>query len=236
MHKRSSLALAFCLCLGITACSGSEEAIEPADQAAGFTDEQTPAGDIGPEENNGEDEIVDLPGEEETLPTEPETEPQDPLQGVHTFTMESIEGEEIDLSVYRGNVLLVVNLASYCGYTNQYDGLEKLYNNYKDAGFTILGFPANNFGNQEPGSDEEIKDFCDNNFDVTFPLFSKISVTGQDQHPLYTYLTEEHGDVTWNFNKFLIDKEGLPVTRFESAVEPLADVIQDAIVTELELD
>jgi len=135
----------------------------------------------------------------------------------------TITGEKKDLDAFKGHVLLLVNTASECGYTKQYAGLEKLYEAKKDKGFIIIGFPANNFGGQEPGTNEEIQKFCTSKFGVTFPMMAKISVKGDDIHPLYRYLTEKSpfpGDITWNFNKFLLDPEGNVVARYESAVTP----------------
>ena len=127
---------------------------------------------------------------------------------------------------YKGKTLLIVNTASRCGFTPQYAGLEKLYEKYHARGFEILAFPANNFMNQEPGTDEEIKRFCSLKYDTSFPLFSKISVKGKDIHPLYRYLTTApgfEGDIAWNFNKFLIGPDGRIVARFGSRTDPLAD-------------
>jgi glutathione peroxidase len=143
--------------------------------------------------------------------------------------MTNIYGEEVSLSEYEGKVVLVVNTASKCGLTPQYESLEKLYGELKDEGFVILGFPANNFMGQEPGTDEEIIEFCEKNYGVSFPMFSKISVKGYDQADLYKWLTkkEENGvveaPVKWNFQKFLIDKEGNLVTYFppKTTVEEL---------------
>ena len=149
--------------------------------------------------------------------------------------MTDIDGKPVSLSQYQGKVLLVVNVASKCGFTKQYAGLQQLYEKYKERGFAILGFPANNFLSQEPGTDSEIKNFCTTKFNVTFPMFSKISVKGKDIHPLYQYLTspEENGEfgksITWNFNKFLIDKIGKTIARFGSKVEPLDPQIVDAV-------
>jgi glutathione peroxidase len=154
-------------------------------------------------------------------------------QGVHAFTVSYIDGFEVNLSEYAGKVLLIVNVASKCGFTPQYETLEQLYQQRKDEGFEILAFPANNFNMQEPGSNEEIADFCDEEYGITFPLFSKISVKGADKHPLYEYLTGEHGEVQWNFNKFLIDKDGLAVARYNSSVEPMSTDLGDAITAEL---
>jgi glutathione peroxidase len=142
-----------------------------------------------------------------------------------------IDGNEVVLSKYKGNVLLIVNVASKCGFTPQYEGLQKIYEKYKDKGFYVLGFPANNFANQEPGTNEEIKDFCTTKYKVTFPMFAKISVKGDDIHPLYRFLTSKetnpnfYGDITWNFNKFLIDREGNVVARFSSKDAPESEAV-----------
>ncbi len=140
---------------------------------------------------------------------------------IYDFTLNTIDGAAAPLSTYKGKVVLLVNVASKCGYTPQYAGLQKLYEKYKDKGFVIVGVPANNFGAQEPGTNEEIKTFCSRNYNVTFPMMSKVSVKGDDKTPLYGYLTEKTGgDIKWNFTKFLIDKKGNIVSRFESAVTP----------------
>ena len=150
------------------------------------------------------------------------TQPASPLD----FVVKDIDGKETKLSDYRGKVVMIVNVASKCGYTKQYTGLEKLYKEYSDKGFVIVGFPANNFGGQEPGSDSDIKTFCSSKFDVTFPMMSKISVQGDDQAPLYKYLTDKEtagdfkGPIGWNFTKFIVDRNGNLVGRFESKVEP----------------
>ena len=144
-------------------------------------------------------------------------------KSIYDFTMKTIDGKEKSLADYRGEVLLVVNVASQCGYTPQYKDLEEVFEKYKGKGFRILAFPANNFGEQEPGSDQEIKTFCQTNYSVTFDLFSKISVKGDDQHPLYSYITKESpfpGDVKWNFQKYLVDKNGNIVAMFPSRVKP----------------
>jgi glutathione peroxidase-family protein len=148
------------------------------------------------------------------------------IENIYQFIMTDIDGKAVHLSEYKGKVVLIVNAASRCGFTPQYEGLEKIYLKYKDKGFVILGFPANNFLGQEPGTDQEIKTFCSLKYNVTFPMFSKISVKGADIHPLYAYLTgrdtdpEFGGTITWNFNKFLIDKKGKIVNRFDSKVTP----------------
>jgi len=140
---------------------------------------------------------------------------------IYDFTLNSIDGAPAPLSTFKGKVVMVVNVASKCGYTPQYAGLEKLYEKYKDKGFVIVGVPANNFGAQEPGTNEEIKTFCNRNYNVTFPMMSKVSVKGDDKTPLYQYLTgATGGEIKWNFTKFLIDKKGGIASRFESAVTP----------------
>jgi len=144
---------------------------------------------------------------------------------LYNFTLPNIDGKPMPLADFKGKVILMVNVASQCGYTPQYTALEAIYNKYKDQGFVILGFPANNFGQQEPGTNEEIKTFCSRKYSVTFPLYSKISVKGSDQAPLYQYLTKDAdpshtGDIKWNFTKFLVDRNGNVVQRFEPAVTP----------------
>ncbi len=153
-------------------------------------------------------------------------------EGVHTFTMTTIDGAEKSLADYAGNVMLLVNTASKCGFTPQYEGLEKLFERYADQGLRILAFPANNFGGQEPGSDAEIKEFCTSTYDVTFDLFSKISVAGEDKHPLYVYLTEKSGfgdEIKWNFTKFLVDRSGKVIARFNTRVDPLDEQVITAV-------
>ena len=142
---------------------------------------------------------------------------------LYGFTLKTIDGKEQSLADYRGEVLLIVNVASRCGFTPQYKGLEELYQRYKDKGLVILGFPANNFMGQEPGTDAQIKQFCSSTYNVTFPIFSKISVKGADIHPLYNYLTESSeapGAVGWNFNKFLVDRRGVVKAHFGSRTAP----------------
>lgn len=157
---------------------------------------------------------------------------------IHQYTMKNIDGVETPLSKYRGRVVLIVNVASQCGYTRQYANLEALYKAHNAKGLSILGFPANNFGGQEPGTNEEIKEFCSTKFNVTFDMFEKISVKGSDKHPLYAFLTsgggngDLSGEVGWNFEKFLVDKQGKVVKRFKSGVDPLSDELIKAIEQE----
>jgi glutathione peroxidase len=148
---------------------------------------------------------------------------------VHDFTLPSIDGEPAPLAEYRGKTLLIVNVASKCGFTRQYSGLQELYDKYQDKGLVILGFPANNFGGQEPGTEAEIKQFCSRKYSVTFPMYSKISVKGGDKADLYQYLTAEGGEVKWNFTKFLVDTEGRVIEKFDSAVEPMSDELTTAV-------
>ena len=161
---------------------------------------------------------------------------------IYDFKVKDIEGKEVKLKQYRGNVLLVVNTASNCGYTPQYASLESTYEKYKDKKFLILGFPANNFGAQEPGTDAEIKEFCERRYKVTFPMFAKISVKGDDTDPLYAYLTDKTinpdygGEITWNFNKFLIDRKGKIVARFSSKQTPDSPEVTAAIEAALKGD
>ena len=145
---------------------------------------------------------------------------------VYPFKAKTIDGKEVALSQYQGKALLIVNVASRCGFTPQYEGLEKLYEKYHDRGFEVLGFPCNQFGAQEPGTEEDIKQFCDLNFGVKFPLFAKVDVNGEKAHPLYKYLTTEKPGILgteaikWNFTKFLVDKQGEPLKRYGSADKP----------------
>lgn len=155
---------------------------------------------------------------------------------ISDITVKTINGEDKQLSEYLGKVLLIVNVASYCGYTPQYEGLEKLNQEYKQVGLHILGFPSNDFGAQEPGSNEEIVQFCTSNYGVTFELFDKVHAKGLQQHPLYARLTnavEPTGPVAWNFEKFLVNKQGEVVARFKSTVKPYSPELIATIESEL---
>lgn len=158
------------------------------------------------------------------------------------FTMTDIDGKAVNLADFKGKVVLIVNVASKCGLTPQYKGLEAIYEKYGDQGFVILGFPANNFNGQEPGTDSEIKAFCTGNYGVTFPVFSKISVEGEDQCPLYSYLTWEEtnpgfsGAIRWNFDKFLVGRDGKIVTRFAPKTTPESEEVVAAIEKELAVE
>lgn len=152
------------------------------------------------------------------------------IKSVHEFKVKSIEGKEVSLSMYKGKKLLIVNVASECGYTPQYAELETLWKKYGDK-LVVLGFPANNFGAQEPGTNSEIKSFCTKNYGVTFPMFEKISVVGADQHPLYQYLShkDQNGKVgekpNWNFSKYLVDEDGKVIKFFAASVTPMSPEI-----------
>lgn len=153
-------------------------------------------------------------------------------KSIYDFTMKDIDGKTVPLSEYKGKVLLVVNVASFCGNTPQYAGLEKLFVENKDKGFEVLGFPANEFGQQEPGSDEEIKKFCTSKYDVSFPMFSKIVVKGEGISPLYQWLiasSDRHEDIEWNFAKFLIGRDGKVIKRFSPKTKPDAEDLQAAL-------
>jgi glutathione peroxidase len=158
---------------------------------------------------------------------------------IYDFTMKSIDGQQVSLKSYHGKVVLLVNVASKCGFTPQYAGLEAVYERYKDRGLVIVGVPANNFAQQEPGTDEEIKKFCSNKYNVSFPMMSKVSVLGDDKAPLYQFLTDKSanptigGDIKWNFTKFLFDRNGNPVARFEPAVKPDSPEVTAAIESTL---
>lgn len=156
---------------------------------------------------------------------------------ISKVTVKDINGKTVNLSSYNGKVLLIVNVASYCGFTKQYAGLEEIYKKYKDKGFEILAFPCNQFGDQEPGTNEEIKNFCTSKFDVTFRLFDKIDVNGKNKSPLYAILTDNpvsgKSDIQWNFEKFLIDKKGNIIARFPSSIEPTSEKLISVLETEL---
>lgn len=151
------------------------------------------------------------------------------------YKVKDIDGKDVDLAKYKGDVLLIVNTASQCGYTPQYKGLEKVYETYKGKGLQVLAFPANEFGGQEPGTDAEIKTFCTTKYNVTFPVFSKIVVKGQGAHPLYKYLTSKEtnpkfaGDIPWNFSKFLVNRKGEVIARFEPKDKPEGEKVTAAI-------
>jgi len=163
------------------------------------------------------------------------TQPATAGAGPLAFVVKDIDGNDVDLAQYRGKVVMFVNVASKCGFTSQYAGLEMLYRTYKDRGLVIVGVPANNFGGQEPGSAAEIKQFCSSTYDVTFPLLAKVSVKGDDKGPLYKYLTEPAtagefaGEIGWNFTKFLVDHDGRLYARFASQTKPDDKTVIEAV-------
>jgi glutathione peroxidase len=172
------------------------------------------------------------------LLTAPQTKtPEKPkVADALNFTMNSLDGKPVNLAKYQGNVVLMVNVASECGYTPQYEGLQALHKKYAARGLRVLGFPSNDFGGQEPGSAAEIQEFCKKNYGVEFDMFSKIKVLGSDKAPLYKTLTATpkfSGDVSWNFEKFLIGRDGQVIGRYKSAVEPLSAELTKAIETAL---
>jgi glutathione peroxidase len=156
-------------------------------------------------------------------------------KSIFDFTLNTIDGQPAPLAAYKGKVVMLVNVASRCGYTPQYTALESIYEKYKDRGFVILGIPANNFGAQEPGTNQEIKTFCQSKYSVTFPMMSKVSVKGDDKTPLYQFLTDKAaspktgGEIQWNFTKFLVGPDGQIITRFEPAVTPDSPEVAAAI-------
>jgi glutathione peroxidase len=152
-----------------------------------------------------------------------------PASPLHNIPLIDIDGNATSLKNYHGKVLLLVNVASRCGFTRQYAGLEKLYQSNKDSGLVICGFPCNQFGGQEPGSDEDIKQFCALNYGVSFPMFSKLSVNGPDRHPLYKFLLGDKGKIKWNFTKILVDRDGNVVDRFGSLTSPSSKKLATAI-------
>ncbi len=157
-------------------------------------------------------------------------------KNIYDLSVKTMDGETKNLSDYKGKVLLIVNVASKCGYTPQYEGLQTIYEKYQDRGFEILAFPCNDFGEQEPGTNDDIRTFCETKYNVTFPLFDKITVLGNGKNPLYERLTENSeppGDIGWNFEKFLIDKNGDIVSRYKSKVKPESEEITGVIESEL---
>ena len=154
---------------------------------------------------------------------------------IYDYTLNSIDGQSAPLAAYKGKVVMLVNVASRCGFTPQYTALEAIYEKYKDRGFVIVGIPANNFGSQEPGTNQEIKTFCSSKYNVKFPMMAKVSVKGDDKTPLYQYLTDKStspktgGEIQWNFTKFLVGPDGQIVARFEPAVTPDSPEVTGAI-------
>ncbi len=168
-------------------------------------------------------------------------EAPEPVKSLYDFTLKDIDGKPVKLDAYKGKVLLIVNTASFCGYTPQYKDLMEIYKKYHEQGFEILAFPANDFKQQEPGTNDEIKEFCTTKYDVKFPLFSKISVIGDEQHPLFKYLTARPnpdftGDIQWNFEKFLIGRDGNLLHRFRSKTSPASPELTGAVEAALKAE
>ncbi len=180
--------------------------------------------------NNGTKAKAENPAGDQALLQKPDS--------LHAFSAKSIDGKLVNISDYQGQLLLIVNVASKCGFTPQYKDLETLFRKYKDKGFVILGFPSNDFGGQEPASNQDIKKFCKVNYDVTFPLFEKLPVKGAAKQPVYKYLTEQSGseftgEIAWNFVKFLVNGEGKVIGRFGSSTKPLDQKIISKIEEQL---
>ena len=157
---------------------------------------------------------------------------------IYDFKLKSLDGKDVDLAKYKGKTVLIVNTASKCGYTKQYAGLQALHEKYGKNGLAILGFPANNFGSQEPGNDGEIGEFCRKNYGVSFDMFSKLSVKGADKAPFFRFLTDEanaelKGEIDWNFEKFLVDRDGKLIARYKSSVAPDAAELVSAIESDI---
>ena len=156
---------------------------------------------------------------------------ESPSTQIYDFTMDDIDGKPRPLSEFKGQVMMIVNTASFCGNTPQYEGLQTLYEQYREQGFTILAFPANDFGKQEPGNNKEIAEFCYTKYSLEFPLFSKITVLGDQKHPLYRYLTTDtpfKGEIKWNFQKFLVDRQGQVIARYAPKKKPLTpEIVED---------
>ncbi len=159
------------------------------------------------------------------------------MSNIYDVTVKDMDGNMVPLSKYKGKVLMIVNTASKCGFTRQYEGLQTIYERYKDKGFEILAFPSNDFGQQEPGTNEEIYEFCSTNFGTTFKLFDKSKVTGEDKNPLYAKLTDNpktgKGEIEWNFEKFIVSKNGEIVERYKSKIEPTSSTVKNVIEKEL---
>lgn len=181
-------------------------------------------------------------GPTRSAPQEKEVQKEKTVPGklpLASFKMNSLDGEPVELSRYSGKVLLIVNTASKCGYTKQYAGLQELHRKYSGQGLAVLGFPSDDFGGQEPGTDEQIGEFCRQNYGVEFDMFSKVKVKGEEKTPLYNYLTSEQtnaqfpGEVGWNFEKFLIGRDGKIVARYKSKITPESEEIVKAIESEL---
>jgi glutathione peroxidase len=187
-----------------------------------------------PESPPAQNETMPAAAEGAAAPTQTsETSETSAAPSIHGLTLKRLDGTEAPLSAWAGKVLLIVNTASKCGYTPQYQGLQQLHAKYSERGFAVLGFPSNDFGGQEPGSAEEIANFCITMYDVNFPMFEKIKTVGKDRSTLYTILSDARGEPKWNFHKYLIDKQGRPVQAWASAIDPGSSEIATAIEAQL---
>jgi len=186
---------------------------------------------IGPSASFGEKAVAQMPLTLAAAPSHVIADQETQASQIYDFTMDDIDGKPRPLSEFKGKVMMVVNTASFCGNTPQYEDLQTLYEQYRDQGFTILAFPANDFGQQEPGNNKEIAEFCYTKYSLEFPLFSKITVLGDQKHPLYRYLTENTsfpGEIKWNFQKFLVDRQGQVIARYAPKQKPLTpEIVQD---------
>lgn len=211
LSRRARAAALAALALGACQANKAPEAAAPAtpDEATPASAESSPAAEVAP------------------ASAEPAA------ASIHTFTLNNLDGQATPLGSFEGKVLLVVNTASKCGYTPQYQGLQQLHAKYAERGFAVLGFPSNDFGGQEPGTAEEIRSFCVTMYDVNFPMFEKIAVVGEERSPLYALLSDAQGAPKWNFHKYLVDKHGRPVQAWPSATDPAAPEIASAIEAQL---
>jgi glutathione peroxidase len=175
--------------------------------------------------------LAQLPLTLASSPSQGKADQEIPPTQIYDFTMDDIDGKPRPLGEFKGKVVMIVNTASFCGNTPQYEGLQTLYEQYRDQGFTILAFPANDFGKQEPGNNKEIAEFCYTKYSLEFPLFSKITVLGDQKHPLYRFLTEHTsfpGEIKWNFQKFLVDRQGQVIARYAPKQQPLTpEIVED---------
>lgn len=226
-HSLLSAALLGLLALS-TACKSSEAPQPPETAASARTSTAEPASAATPAP-------AAAPSPGGSAPAQPAAVTDHKVAGpsIHGFTMKRLDGTDASLSEWRGKVVLVVNTASKCGYTPQYEGLQALHAKYAERGFAVLGFPSNDFGGQEPGTSEEIAKFCTSIYSVNFPMFEKTKTVGPERSPLYALLSDAQGQPKWNFHKYLVDKRGRPVRAWASAVSPEAPEVVQAIEQEL---
>jgi glutathione peroxidase len=219
-HLRRLAAVLGALGLSLTSCKASDAPRAPEAAAPA----QAPPAPV---------EVSTAPTEKPAVAPAAASAAEANAPSIHGFTMKRLDGTEAALSSWAGKVLLVVNTASKCGYTPQYQGLQQLQTKYAERGFAVLGFPSNDFGGQEPGSSQEISKFCISMYDVNFPMFEKIKVIGPERSPLYALLSDARGAPKWNFHKYLVDKHGKPVAAWPSPIEPGSPEIASAIEAQL---